>query len=141
MKNLISKLPHGKDFLFVDTILEVNKHKIIGEYTFPENDFYVASHFKDNPVVPGVLLTESAAQIGLGCFGVFLMQLEQIEASFFVMTNSTIDFLKVVLPGQKIKVEAQSIYFRFYKLKVEVTIYRDHEIIAKGSLEGMIVKQ
>lgn len=140
MNHLIAKLPHGKQFLFVDDVLQVSSEGITGEYTFPHDGFYVASHFKNNPIVPGVLITESAAQIGLGCFGIYLLQLEKIKASFFVMTSASIDFLKVVIPGEKIRVEAKTIYFRFYKLKVKVTIYKDLIIIAKGTLEGMIIK-
>lgn len=138
--DLITKLPHGKDFLFVDSIEEVNETKILGTYTFPEKDFYVTSHFKDYPIVPGVLLTESAAQIGLGCMGIYLLQKNNEKATSFVLTSSHMDFLWPVFPGESIRVEASVVYFRFYKLKVNVQVFKENDLVAKGVLDGMVVR-
>ncbi|MDI1303260.1 MAG: hydroxymyristoyl-ACP dehydratase, partial [bacterium] len=71
-EEIISKLPYSKPFLFVDEIINVNENGVEGSYTFNETlDFY-KGHFKDNPVTPGVILTEVMAQIGLVCLGIFL---------------------------------------------------------------------
>lgn len=138
--DLITKLPHGEDFRFVDSIEEVNETKIIGTYTFPEKDFYVTSHFKDYPIVPGVLLTESAAQISLGCLGIYLLEKNNEKATSFVLTSSKMDFLRPVFPGESIRVEALVVYFRFYKLKVNVQLFKENKLIAKGVLDGMVLR-
>jgi 3-hydroxyacyl-[acyl-carrier-protein] dehydratase len=72
-QEIISKLPYSKPFLFVDELLQINENGVEGTYTFDGNlDFY-KGHFKDYPVTPGVILTETMAQIGLVCLGIFLL--------------------------------------------------------------------
>ena len=72
-EQIISRLPYSKPFLFVDELLNIDENRVEGIYTFDENlDFY-KGHFKDNPVTPGVILTEVMAQIGLVCLGIFLL--------------------------------------------------------------------
>ena len=57
-KQIISLLPYQEPFLFVDQITNVSDTSITGNYTFKkEADFY-KGHFKDNPITPGVILTE-----------------------------------------------------------------------------------
>jgi len=66
-----SKLPYSSPFLFVDELITVDENSIVGNFTFNEDlDFY-KGHFKDNPVTPGVILTETMAQIGLVALGIY----------------------------------------------------------------------
>jgi 3-hydroxyacyl-[acyl-carrier-protein] dehydratase len=144
MKNqIISKLPYGKDFLFVDEILEVDNQHIKGSYFFSKDLAFYASHFKSQPVTPGVILTECAAQIGLACFGIYLTSIEKevTENQFLVLSENKMDFFKPVYPDENVYVTAQLVYFRFNKLKVEVEIkLANKQIVAKGILAGMLAK-
>ena len=65
-KNKILKLlPYTKPFLFVNELLHVDENGAKGTFTYvKELDFY-KGHFKDYPITPGVMLTETMAQIGL----------------------------------------------------------------------------
>lgn len=141
--NLISKLPYGKDFLFVDEILEVSEKHIYGSYFFSGELAFYASHFEDQPVTPGVILTECAAQIGLACFGIYLTsnEAELTKNQFIVLSESNMEFLKPVYPDEQVYVKAEMVYFRFNKLKVNVEmITANKQIIAKGTLAGMLAK-
>jgi 3-hydroxyacyl-[acyl-carrier-protein] dehydratase len=140
-KEIISKLPYSKPFLFVDEILNINENGVEGCFTFNENlDFY-KGHFTDNPITPGVILIETMAQIGLVCLGIFLIK-NEIQQSLFVMTSSEIEFLKPVYPNEKVTVLSEKIYFRFGKLKCKVKMLNaKNEAICQGNLSGILVSE
>src|SRR3954470_23422052 len=120
-EELLEQLPYSKPFLFVDELQEIDENGARGTFRFdPELDFY-KGHFKDHPVTPGVILTETMAQIGLVCLGIYLSGTAASGAPNHVMLTSTaIDFMKPVFPGEKIKVVAEKVYFRFKKLNCTV---------------------
>ena len=75
---ILELLPYSDPFLFVDDITELNEDRITGNYTIKENEYYFRGHFKEKPIVPGVIITEIMAQIGLVSFGIGLL-LKQFE--------------------------------------------------------------
>lgn len=135
-------LPYTEPFLFVDEIISVSEESISGSYTFSSDAFFYKGHFKNNPVTPGVILTECMAQIGLVCFGIYLLKDENIsEKSTFALSSTEIDFYLPVFPGEKVTVISEKIYFRFQKLKCKVKLLNaKDEIVAKGTISGMILK-
>nr|WP_315154192.1 FabA/FabZ family ACP-dehydratase [uncultured Flavobacterium sp.] len=137
--DIISRLPYSKPFLFVDEIIRIDEDGVEGEFTFDENlDFY-KGHFKENPVTPGVILTEVMAQIGLVCLGIFLLNDEFSKISVIALTSVAIDFLKPVFPNEKVTVISEKIYFRFGKLKCKVSMKNEKdEIVCSGVIAGIM---
>jgi 3-hydroxyacyl-[acyl-carrier-protein] dehydratase len=142
MENLeiLSKLPYDKPFLFVDKILKIDEEGVEGEFTFNENlDFY-KGHFKDKPVTPGVILIEVMAQIGLVCLGIFLLNEKMSSDKLIALTSTSIDFLKPVYPNEKVIVFSKKVYFRFGKLKCNVSMQNEKgEVVCSGTIEGVMV--
>jgi 3-hydroxyacyl-[acyl-carrier-protein] dehydratase len=141
MKNeaILSKLPYSKPFLFVDEIIKIDENGVEGNFTFDENlDFY-KGHFKENPITPGVILTEVMAQIGLVCLGIFLTNDNFNENSIIALTSTEIEFLNPVFPNEKVTVVSEKIYFRFGKLKCKVSMrnYKNEEVCT-GIIAGII---
>ena len=137
---IITKLPYSKPFLFVDELLSIDENGVEGCYTFDENlDFY-KGHFKDNPITPGVILTEAMAQIGLVCLGIYLLNDTFNKNTAIALTSSEMEFLKPVYPKEKVTVVSEKIYFRFGKLKCKVIMKNEkEEIVCSGTIAGMIV--
>lgn len=138
-KEIISKLPYSKPFLFVDEIITINENGVEGCFTFDANlDFY-KGHFKDNPITPGVILIETMAQIGLVCLGIYLMK-DVVKTLNIALTSSEIEFLKPVFPNEKVIVISEKVYFRFGKLKCKVKMVNStNEEICSGFISGMII--
>ncbi|WP_026704957.1 3-hydroxyacyl-ACP dehydratase FabZ family protein [Flavobacterium soli] len=141
-KEILEKLPYSKPFLFVDDISKIDKNGVEGCYTFDENlDFY-KGHFKDNPITPGVILTETMAQIGVVCLGIFLLNNALNKKMIISLTSSSIDFFKPVFPNEKVTVISEKIYFRFNKLKCNVKMLNErNEEVSSGTISGMIISK
>jgi 3-hydroxyacyl-[acyl-carrier-protein] dehydratase len=124
----------------VDELLHIDENGVEGCYTFDENlDFY-KGHFKDNPITPGVILIEVMAQIGLVCLGIYLLNNTFNENTAIALTSSEIEFLKPVLPNEKVLVISEKIYFRFGKLKCKVVMKNEkEEVVCSGTIAGMII--
>ena len=139
-EEIISKLPYSKPFLFVDELLHIDENGIEGTYTFDENlDFY-KGHFRDNPITPGVILTEVMAQIGVVCLGIYLLNDTFNTSIAIALTSNEIEFLKPVFPNEKVTVISEKLYFRFGKLKCRVLMKNEKgEVVCSGTIAGMIV--
>ncbi|WP_310557489.1 FabA/FabZ family ACP-dehydratase [Flavobacterium sp.] len=138
-KEVISKLPYSKPFLFVDEIININENGVEGCFIFNSDlDFY-KGHFKDNPITPGVILTETMAQIGLVCLGIYLLK-DEAKSLNLALTSSEIEFLKPVFPNEKVTVISEKVYFRFGKLKCKVKMLNaKKEEVCSGTISGMII--
>ena len=138
-KQLLNKLPYSEPFLFVDSLSHLDENSVIGNYRFPEDADYYKGHFKNNPVTPGVLLTECMAQIGVVCLGLYLFGEEIHDTPKIAMTSTDIDFLLAVSPGETVKVVSHKLYFRFNKLKCKLEMFdKEENLIARGTISGMI---
>jgi 3-hydroxyacyl-[acyl-carrier-protein] dehydratase len=140
MHEIINKLPYSKPFLFVDELLHIDENGVEGTFIFNADlDFY-KGHFKNNPVTPGVILTETMAQIGVVCLGIYLLGKDFNAETKIALTSSDIEYLKPVFPNEKVTVVSEKLYFRFGKLKCGVKMFNaNDEEVCRGTIAGMIV--
>jgi len=94
----MSLTPHGPGFSFLDSfeILEPGKRGRARKWLNPAAPFF-ADHFPGNPIMPGVLLIECAAQAA----GVLWQQ----SGSMYLAAVSQFRFRKPVLPDQTLEIE------------------------------------
>lgn len=136
--DIIAALPYSKPFLFVDGLQSVTDNGVRGHYTFHEDLDFFQGHFKDNPVTPGVILTECCAQIGLVCLGIFLLDGNTTGAVKIALTSSTMEYFIPVRPNERVWVTSEKVYFRFHKLKCKVKMYNSEEkLVCRGEISGM----
>lgn len=140
-KYILTSLPYAEPFLFVDELIEVTEEGITGSYTYPADSNFYRGHFKEYPVTPGVILTETMAQIGLVCLGINLIKHseEDIDNLQIAMTSSEVEYLLPVYPNEKVIVVSEKVYFRFGKLKCKVVMRNAaNEVVCQGTIAGMV---
>lgn len=121
---IISKLPYGNDFRFVDEITFVNENRIVGNYTFRPDAPYYASHYPHCAVTPGVLLLECMGQIGLVAHLVYIEKIYERENVALTpsLSNVQASFILPVGQGEKVTVEATKLYYRAGVLKSDILL-------------------
>lgn len=142
MEQVLAMVPQQKPFRFIDRIVSLDEERIVGEYTFRDDESFYEGHFPGDPVTPGVILLETMCQTGLVAFGIYLLALEstQEEASraTTLFTDAEVEFERVVRPGETVRVEAEKIAWRRRKLKTKATLsLADGTVVARGTIAGM----
>lgn len=140
-KEILNLLPYSPPFLFVDELHEVSENGATGSYTYKTDEYFYQGHFINFPVTPGVILTETMAQIAVVCLGIYLCK-DKISISSIpeiALTSVEINFLAPVFPGEKVIVSSQKRYFRFGKLCCNVEMRNSADkIVCNGNISGIL---
>lgn len=145
-EEVLTKVPQQAPFRFLDNIIELNENTITGEYTFKQDEYFYKGHFPGDPVTPGVILTEAMAQTGVVALGLYLLSLKVPEdelsswTTFF--TECEMEYYLPVLPGEKVTIKGEKVYFRRMKLKSKVRLYlANGDLAAEGTVAGVGVQR
>lgn len=140
--HILKLLPYQDPFLFVDEITELTEETIKGNYTIKADEYYFQGHFKEKPVVPGVIITEIMAQIGLVSFGIGLLLNQQSGMAdrqiLPAFSNFHVEFVNTIGPGAKLQVESKKVFFRLGKLHCKVKCMHKGQVIARGEMGGVL---
>lgn len=102
----LSHLPHGAEFRFVDRLTKLEPGKSgTGEYTVRGDEPFLRGHFPGEPLFPGVLLAEAAAQLA----GVVAQSDPQIPPlkNLKLTALRNVKILGTARPGETIQLEAK----------------------------------
>jgi len=92
-------LPHRDPFVFVDEVFALQRGESgAGRKLFPPETPFFRGHFPDDPLVPGVILTEALAQLAGIVAGQGALRLAAIKA---------MKFRRAVRPGELIELRAE----------------------------------
>ena len=140
--NVLNYLPVHRPYRFVDAIQYLDLSRIIASYCFREDEFFYEGHFPGNPITPGAILVEAAAQTLLA-HGIYIVnqKLDHIGQDF-LLVESEIKFRKIVKPGETIVIQADKIFFKHHKLKSKVSIQlATGGLVCRGIISGIYHKK
>ncbi len=123
-------IPHRYPFLFVDKVeIEEIGKKGTGYKNVTMNEYFFQGHFPGNPVMPGVIIVETMAQVG----SVILLLRDDFQGKtpYFAGINK-FRFKRVVKPGDTLRMEVE-----ITKLRGKIGIgqgiaYVGNEVAAEG---------
>lgn len=137
VEDIMQVLPHRYPFLLVDRILEIEEGKrIVGLKNVTINEPFFQGHFPGHPIMPGVLIIESMAQVG----GMLLMRTIDDPASkvVYFMSLDNIKFRRPVRPGDQLRLELEVVQKRGQTCRMRGTASVDGQIATEAEMAAMI---
>jgi 3-hydroxyacyl-[acyl-carrier-protein] dehydratase len=136
---ILQILPHRWPFVLVDRVTHVEPGaRIVGHKCVTMAEPWFQGHFPERPIMPGVLILESLAQIG----GILAYATEPFDATSSLMYFLGIDkakFRRPVTPGDRLDLEVSIVHHRtnVWKLKGEASV--DGTLCASAELLASVV--
>ncbi len=96
-------IPHRDPFLFVDEIAELEPGvRALGRWRITGEEWFLQGHFPGNPIVPGVVMVEAAAQTAAVC----ALTHPDHQGKFGVFAGiDGVKFRRIVRPGDVLDME------------------------------------
>ncbi|REJ56157.1 MAG: 3-hydroxyacyl-[acyl-carrier-protein] dehydratase FabZ [Microcystis wesenbergii TW10] len=126
-------LPHRYPFALVDRIIDyVPGKKAVGLKNVTINEPFFPGHIPNRPLMPGVLIVESMAQVG----GVILTQLPGMKGKFFAFAGiDKTRFRRPVVPGDQLIMTVELLSFKMNKIaKMQGEARVDGQLAAQGEM-------
>lgn len=106
LSKALKHLPHGPEFRFIDRLTALDPGKSgTGEYTVRGDEPFLRGHFPGEPLFPGVLLIEAAAQLA-GTVAQSDPQIPPLQGLRLTAVRGA-KILGTARPGQTITLEAR----------------------------------
>ena len=106
LKEALKSLPHGPEFRFLDRLFELVPGRMgVGEYQVRGDEHFLRGHMPGEPLFPGVLLVEAAAQLA----GVVAQNDPVIPPlrGLKLTALRAVKILGTARPGQTVRLEAR----------------------------------
>lgn len=124
-------IPHRDPFLFIDEIIEIDDKVGVGLKYVSENEYFFQGHFPGLPVMPGVLIIESLAQVG----AVILLRDPKYKGKIAYFTGiKEAKFRRSVSPGDTLKLRCELTKIRGAFGFGEAQAYVNDELVCETTI-------
>ncbi len=132
-------LPHRYPMLMVDRIVDLTDESIVGIKNVTANEPHFTGHFPGYPVMPGVLILESMAQVA----GVLVARLAPHTRGriMFLASIEEAKFRKPVVPGDQLRIEMKMLRLKTTIAKMQGTATVDGQVVAEATLMCKLTEQ
>lgn len=130
-------LPHRFPFLLIDRVVELQgDRRAVGIKNVSINEPYFQGHYPSQPIMPGVLIIESMAQLA----GILLSQkLEHTGKVAVLLSMDNVKFRRAVLPGDQLVLEAETLRVKARTGHVQCRALVDGELVSQAEIKFMMV--
>ena len=137
-EEILGLLPHRYPFALVDKVVEhIPGEKAVAIKNITINEPQFQGHFPNRPLMPGVLIVESMAQVG----GLIVTQMPDLPKGLFVFAGiDNVKFRRPVVPGDQLIITCLLLSIkrkRFGKVKGEVHV--EGKLVCSGELMFSLV--
>ncbi len=138
IEEILGLLPHRYPFALVDRVIEhIPGEKAVAIKNITINEPQFQGHFPERPLMPGVLIVESMAQVG----GLIVTQMPDLPSGLFVFAGiDNVKFRRPVVPGDQLIITCQLLSIkrkRFGKVKGEAHV--EGKLVCSGELMFSLV--
>ena len=133
LQEALTSLPHGAGFRFVDRLLSLDPGKEgVGEYFVRGDEPWLLDHLPGDPLLPGVLLIEAAAQLA----GVVAQNDPVVPpiAGLKLTALRSVKILGTARPGETVRLEARIIGRLGALVQAEASAFVAHSKVLSAEL-------
>ena len=129
-------LPHREPFLFVDQVTKIDENTVEAFRDIRPDEYFFAGHFPGFPVLPGVLMVEAIAQVGI------LIVLNRLggrgdRKTLFARIDQA-RFKRQVNPGDRLLLYAEVVGSKAGVYKIHGTARVGEELACEATVVGAL---
>jgi len=133
------KLPHRYPFLLIDKVIHLDEKSVVCIKNVTMNEPFFMGHFPDEPIMPGVLQIEAAAQAG-GMLVLGTVPDPENYATYFLKIDK-VKFKNKVVPGDTLILKMDLLEpIRRGIATMFAEIFVGNKLVMEGELMAQIVK-
>ncbi len=130
-------MPHRYPMLLIDRVVEIEgSRRAVGIKNVTINEPFFPGHYPGTPIMPGVLIVESMAQLG----GLLLSQtLEHTGKVAVLLSLDKVKLRKAVTPGDQLIVEVETLRASARSAAVQCRAWVQGKLAAEAQIRFMMV--
>lgn len=139
IKKVLEILPHRYPMLLVDRIAKLEDDFVVGEKCVTINEPFFQGHFPGHPIMPGVLIVESMAQVG-GFLLLHRVKDKNNKVVYFLKIDK-VRFRHPVIPGDVLRSELKLLRYREGLCVMSARAFVGETLVAEGEFTAKVMEK